>query len=126
MITFQRAIHVSRSTCWPPDRRGRSRRGTASKIVPCACDRVSTAEAAIDAAVAGAGLTHVLSYQVARLVRQGKLRIESNPIRFPVSLLHAGQGLLPLKLRRFLEFAGTPAATIPCRRSERARSDIQR
>jgi DNA-binding transcriptional LysR family regulator len=36
---------------------------------------VNTAEAAIAAAVAGVGLTRVLSYQVADAVAQGSLRI---------------------------------------------------
>ena len=69
---------------------------------------VNTAEAAIDAAIAGVGLTQVLSYQVARAVSDGKLRVvladfERTPS--PVSLLHAGQQPLPLKVRSFLEVA---------------------
>jgi DNA-binding transcriptional LysR family regulator len=68
---------------------------------------VNTAEAAIDAAVAGAGVTRVLSYQVARAVAEDRLRIVLAPFEFPpvpVSLVHA-PGLTPLKLRAFLEFA---------------------
>ena len=69
---------------------------------------VNTAEAAIDAAIAGIGLTRVLSYQVASAVRAGALNIvlqkfESAPS--PVSLVYAGGQLLPLKLRAFLDFA---------------------
>ncbi|KAF0811347.1 HTH-type transcriptional regulator DmlR [Andreprevotia sp. IGB-42] len=69
---------------------------------------VSTAEAAIDAAVAGIGLTRVLSYQMANALHGGALGIvlqafESAPL--PVSLVHAGQRMLPLKLRAFLDFA---------------------
>jgi DNA-binding transcriptional LysR family regulator len=69
---------------------------------------VNTAEAVIDAAIAGVGLTQALSYQAARAVDDGKLKLvlrkfERDPI--PVNLIHAGQGLLPLKMRRFLEFA---------------------
>ena len=70
---------------------------------------VNTAEAAIDAAVAGVGLTRVLSYQVADAMRTGALKtaLEAfEPAPWPVSLLHAGQGILPLKLRAFLDFAG--------------------
>jgi DNA-binding transcriptional LysR family regulator len=37
--------------------------------------RVNTAEAAIDAAIAGAGLTRVLSYQVSNAIRKGALEI---------------------------------------------------
>ena len=71
---------------------------------------VNTAEAAIDAALAGVGLTNVLSYQVARHVSEGKLKIvlqSYEPAPIPVHILHAGQGPLPLKMRRFLE-AATP------------------
>jgi DNA-binding transcriptional LysR family regulator len=69
---------------------------------------VNTAEAAIDAAVAGVGVTRVLSYQVAHAVERGELQIvlagfESAPM--PVNLVRAGQGLVPLKVRSFLEFA---------------------
>ncbi len=69
---------------------------------------VNTAEAAVDAAVEGVGLTRVVSYQAADAIRQGKLVVvlsEFEPAPSPVTLLHAGQGLLPLKMRRFLEVA---------------------
>ncbi|TPK89357.1 LysR family transcriptional regulator [Mesorhizobium sp. B2-4-12] len=70
--------------------------------------QVNTAEAAIDAAIAGVGPTKVLSYQVDAAVRSGMLRIllrEFEPEPWPVSLVHAGHGLLPVKLRAFLDFA---------------------
>ncbi|AZN96468.1 LysR family transcriptional regulator [Mesorhizobium sp. M9A.F.Ca.ET.002.03.1.2] len=70
--------------------------------------RVNTAEAAVDAAVAGAGMTRVLSYQITAAVRAGTLRAvlqAFEPQPWPVSLVHAGQGLLPVKLRAFLDFA---------------------
>ncbi|RWM22656.1 MAG: LysR family transcriptional regulator [Mesorhizobium sp.] len=70
--------------------------------------RVNTAEAAVDAAIAGVGLTRVLSYQITAAVRSGTLRtvLEAfEPQPWPVSLVHAGQGLLPVKLRAFLDFA---------------------
>ncbi len=69
---------------------------------------VNTAEAAIDAAVAGIGVTRVLSYQVASAIRAGTLAIvleEFEPSPWPVSLVHTGQPRLPLKLRAFLDFA---------------------
>ena len=69
---------------------------------------VNTAEAAIDAAMAGLGITRVLSYQVATAIRAGALTIaltEFEPPPWPVSLVFAGQRLLPLKLRAFLDFA---------------------
>ena len=69
---------------------------------------VNTAEAAIAAAIASAGVTRVLSYQVADAVRTNSLvvvlRDFEEPAR-PVSLVHAGQSLLPLKTRAFLDFA---------------------
>jgi DNA-binding transcriptional LysR family regulator len=69
---------------------------------------VNTAEAAIDAAIAGIGLTRVLSYQIAETLRRGELAIvleAFEPEPMPVSLVHAGGRLLPIKLRAFLDFA---------------------
>jgi DNA-binding transcriptional LysR family regulator len=69
---------------------------------------VNTAEAAIDAAVAAVGVTRVLSYQVASALRAGTLVLalrKFEPAPWPVSLVYPGQGLLPLKLRAFLDFA---------------------
>ena len=69
---------------------------------------VNTAEAAIDAAIAGVGVTRVLSYQIANAIRAGTLAItlqEFEAAPWPISLVYAGQGLLPLKLRAFLDFA---------------------
>jgi DNA-binding transcriptional LysR family regulator len=68
---------------------------------------VNTAEAAIDAAAAGVGLTRVLSYQAAKAVAEGKLRIvlaSHEPEPLPVNLVHVGQSMLPLKTRAFLDF----------------------
>jgi DNA-binding transcriptional LysR family regulator len=69
---------------------------------------VNTAEAAIDAAIAGLGITRVLSYQVADAMRTGALVLalrEFEPPPVSVSLVHAGQGRLALKLRAILDFA---------------------
>ena len=69
---------------------------------------LNTAEAAIDAAISGVGIVRVLSYQAADAVRSGALKLvleEFEPEPWPVSLVHAGRGLLPLKLRAFLDFA---------------------
>jgi DNA-binding transcriptional LysR family regulator len=68
---------------------------------------VNTVEAAIDAAIAGVGLTNVLSYQAASAVSEGKLKLvlrEFEPDPIPVSVMHAGQGKLPLKTRSFIDF----------------------
>lgn len=69
---------------------------------------VNTAEAAIDAALAGTGLTRVLSYQAEAAIRAGKLRIvleKFEPEPRPVSFVYAARSLVPLKLRAFLDFA---------------------
>ncbi|RIJ30507.1 LysR family transcriptional regulator [Henriciella mobilis] len=68
---------------------------------------VNTADAAIGAAEAGLGLTRVLSYQVAEAVADGRLKIVltgDEPEAWPVHLLYGG-GILPQKLRAFIDFA---------------------
>jgi DNA-binding transcriptional LysR family regulator len=70
---------------------------------------VNTAEAAVDAAAAGAGLASVLSYQAQPASRQGAVNLvlrafETAPL--PVNFLYLGQGRLPLKVRAWLDFAG--------------------
>jgi DNA-binding transcriptional LysR family regulator len=85
-------------------RNGKPSRG----IRPLCRLRINTAEAAIDAAVAGVGVTNVLSYQVVRPVSEGKLSLvlqDFEPEPTPVHIVHAGQALLPLKLRLFVDFA---------------------
>ena len=80
----------------------------ARPAVPRARLTVNTAEAAIDAAIAGLGLTRVLSYQIADAVSAGRLVTvldDHAPDPVPVSLVYSGQELLPLKLRAFLDFA---------------------
>lgn len=68
---------------------------------------VNTAEAAIDAAIAGVGVTHVLSYQAAHAVEEGSLTLvlrDFEPEPMPVTLVHVGQKMQPIKIRRFIEF----------------------
>lgn len=69
---------------------------------------VNTANAAIDAALAGAGIVRVLSYQVASALEEGRLvsvleAFRTDPL--PVHLIHTGQPVQPLKMRAFLDFA---------------------
>jgi DNA-binding transcriptional LysR family regulator len=69
---------------------------------------VNTAEAALDAALAGAGITRILSYQASTEVAEGRLvrllpAFEPAPI--PVHLMFDGRDPMPLKLRSFLDFA---------------------
>ncbi len=69
---------------------------------------VNTAEAAIDAAIAGLGISRVLSYQIADAQAAGLLAVvlkEFEPEPWPVSLVYPGGRLLPLKVRAFLDFA---------------------
>jgi DNA-binding transcriptional LysR family regulator len=75
---------------------------------------VNNSEAAIDAAIAGAGVTRVLSYQIERAVKAGTLvailkRFEPDPL--PISMVYMNQRRLPLKVRAFLDFAA------PCLRA---------
>jgi DNA-binding transcriptional LysR family regulator len=69
---------------------------------------VTTTEAAVDAAVRGIGVVRLLHYQVVEAVEAGRLAIildEFEPEPVPVHLVHATRGQMPLKLRRFLDFA---------------------
>lgn len=69
---------------------------------------VSTAEAAIEAAALGLGLTRVLSYQVATALQDGRLvrvLVGKESPAVPASLIYPGQGRLPMKTRAFIDFA---------------------
>jgi DNA-binding transcriptional LysR family regulator len=69
---------------------------------------VNSAEAAIEAAQAGIGLTRVLAYQARHALQAGDLEMlleEFEPEPVPVQLVHRGGRVLPLKLRAFLDFA---------------------
>jgi DNA-binding transcriptional LysR family regulator len=62
----------------------------------------------VDAAVAGAGIVSLFSYHLAAAVKAGSLvpllrGFERPPL--PVHLVYLGGGLLPLKVRAFLDFA---------------------
>jgi DNA-binding transcriptional LysR family regulator len=84
-------------------------RGGTRRVVPATCQLyVNSGEAAVAAAVAGLGVTNVISYQAARAVKEGKLELiltDYEPAPIPVHLLHSTKGRLPYKMRRFLEFA---------------------
>lgn len=69
---------------------------------------VNTAEAAIDAAAAGLGITRVLGYQIAAATRAGELALlleAFEPEPAPLSLVYDGQGLIAKKVRAFIDFA---------------------
>jgi DNA-binding transcriptional LysR family regulator len=69
---------------------------------------VNTAQAAIDATKAGLGITRVLSYQVAKSVADGSLRLileDFEPEEIPVSVLHREDRLPQVKVQSFMAFA---------------------
>jgi DNA-binding transcriptional LysR family regulator len=69
---------------------------------------VNLAEPAIDAAVAGLGITRVLSYMVDHLVRAGALRVvlpSCEPPPIPVHVVHPAGRHLPLRTRLFVDLA---------------------
>ena len=69
---------------------------------------VNTIDAALDAAVSGAGLVRAVSYQIADHVRARRLAVvleDFEPKPRPVHLVYDGQNRLPLKLRAFVDFA---------------------
>jgi DNA-binding transcriptional LysR family regulator len=94
---------LSASASWTfPKGRGTQSVGIRSRLV------VNSAEAAIEAAAAGIGVTRVLSYQAAAALRASKLReilAGHAPPPIPVNLVHASGRRVPAKLRAFLEFA---------------------
>ncbi|MGV3632797.1 MAG: LysR family transcriptional regulator [Pseudorhodoplanes sp.] len=99
-VTFRRIAPTSWSFA--------SKRGVGRSVPVRSRLVVNTAEAAIDAAIAGVGIARVLSYQAAGAVAARRLRIvlaDHEPEPLPVHLLHPAQPHPPLKLRRFLEFA---------------------
>ncbi|QWA09697.1 LysR family transcriptional regulator [Sodalis ligni] len=97
--------HVNLSTHW----RFRSPASGAVVNTPIRARLSPTsAEAAVDAAIAGVGLTQVLHYQAADGLAAGKLCVvlaeyEAEPM--PLWLVYTGQSRLPLKVRSFLDFA---------------------
>ena len=68
---------------------------------------VNTIDAAIEAALSGAGLVRAVSYQVVDHVQNGRLAVVLDafapPLR-PVHLVYDKQNRLPLKLRAFVDF----------------------
>lgn len=69
---------------------------------------VTSPDAAADAAIDGVGATMLLEHDVADAVRAGKLELvlqefEVDPL--PVHLVHLSRDMMPMKLRRFIDFA---------------------
>lgn len=69
---------------------------------------VTTAEAAVDAAVAGLGVVRLLSYQVAAAVADGRLRLllePFEPAEVPVHLVSVETRFAPARVRAFIDFS---------------------
>jgi DNA-binding transcriptional LysR family regulator len=69
---------------------------------------VTTAEAAIAAAVADAGLTRVFCYQIVQAEKTGslvKVLCDYEPEPVPISLVYPSSRLVALKLRAFVDYA---------------------
>ena len=69
---------------------------------------VNGAEAAVDTAIAGLGITRILSYQAADAIAAGALRVllaDFEPPPLPVSLVHREARFPPARVRSFITFA---------------------
>jgi DNA-binding transcriptional LysR family regulator len=94
---------------------------------------VSNLEAARDAALAGIGITEVLSYHVADAIKSGELVAllqDFQPASIPVSFVYSPNRFMPGKLRAFLDFmvprlrsrlGDAPKGAVPRERSSRSR-----
>lgn len=68
---------------------------------------ISSSEAAIMAAIAGVGITRVMSYKMQGALQAGQLEIvleEFEPAPWPVNILYTARRLVPLKLRTFIDW----------------------
>lgn len=87
---------------------GLLRDGREVRIVPSAQLQVNAADVAIEAVLNDRGLTRLLSYQVAPLVRAGRLRIilaDYEPPQIPVHLVHLEGRRVSARVRAFIDFA---------------------
>jgi DNA-binding transcriptional LysR family regulator len=92
----------------PAWRFSKPRSGTAIDVPVQSRLAVNSPEAAAQAAIRGVGVTRLLHYQVADAVARRQLKIiltAYEPEPAPVHLVHASRGHMPLKMRRFLDFA---------------------
>jgi DNA-binding transcriptional LysR family regulator len=86
---------------------------------------VNTAEAALDAATSGFGITRVLSYQASHALTGGslvRLLREHEPAEVPVHLIYPDGRHPPPKLRAFLDFVA-PRLRQRCERITRSLGD---
>lgn len=69
---------------------------------------VTQAEAAVEAAIHGIGFVRLRYYHAYDARQAGKLLLaieEYEPAPSPIPLVHVPRGQMPLKMRRFLDFA---------------------
>ena len=84
--------------------------GKGQVVAPRIRLEVNSADVAIAAAVAGGGLTRVLSYQAAQALRAKRLALvlsEFEPPALPIHIVHAEGRRAPAKLRAFVDFAAS-------------------
>jgi DNA-binding transcriptional LysR family regulator len=77
-------------------------------VAPLTRLQVNSADVAIAAAVAGFGVTRVLSYQAAQALRMKRLRrvlTAFEPPALPIHIVHVEGRRAPAKLRAFVDFA---------------------
>lgn len=101
-VTFE---GLGSSTSWHFVRKG-TRRPELVAVAPRLT--VTTAEAAVDAAIAGVGFTQLLSYQISDHIIAGRLKRvleDFAPPPVPVSLIHLGRERVATKIRAFADFA---------------------
>jgi DNA-binding transcriptional LysR family regulator len=93
---------VAASNAW------KFRRGRHARLVPIQARLcVNTSEAAVLAAIAGAGLTRVMSYKMDAARRAGSLELvldSFEPEPLPVHIVYSPRKPVPLKLRAFLNW----------------------
>ena len=66
----------------------------------------------MQAAIDGVGIIRTLCYQVADAINDGSLQLilrSFEPELAPIHLIHAARGAMPMKMRRFLDFAAPEA-----------------
>jgi len=91
---------------------GRARGDVFAERVNAAADLlgtgVSTAEAALSAAISGAGFARLFCYQAAEAVRRGELCLVLEEFELdpqPINFLHTAGRAIPAKIRSLLDFA---------------------
>jgi DNA-binding transcriptional LysR family regulator len=84
------------------------RSGQSETVVPIKSRFVvNTADSALDAAVAGAGVTCALGFQTAAAIKSGALQrilVDFETTSVPIQLLYAAGRFMPQKLRAFCDF----------------------